>query len=162
MGTWALLLTAVMAPAERWLGSFRTIVAFATGHVLATLLTAWVLDRRLFELVGNDASRRAIDVGVSYGFWCIAALFTYRLPWRWRWVWAGLVALQTVVPFVLDRTFTGFGHLTAIAIGFALYPVTRWPAVRARRELPIWRPPAAAVDAARQSLRARREARRPG
>ena len=162
LGSWALLFGAVMAPAERWLGSLRMVVAFATGHVVATLVTAWALDRDLFGLSGDDAGRRAVDVGVSYGFWCIAALFTYRLPWRWRWIWAGAVTAFVVVPFLTERSFTSFGHVIATGVGFALYPVTRWSVVRARRALPIWRPPAPAVEAARQSMNARRQARRPG
>ena len=29
------------------------------------------------------------DVGVSYGFFAVAAVLTYQIPRPWRWVWAG-------------------------------------------------------------------------
>ena len=159
---WAVLFALVLAPAERWLGTVRAVVAFATGHVLATLITAVVLDHNLFDLVGEDASRRAVDVGVSYGFYCVAALFTYRLPGRWRWVWAVVVAAPIGWTFLDERTFTSFGHLLAVALGFALYPMTRALSVRGRRALPVWRPPPAAVEASRRATAARRDAKRPG
>ncbi len=163
LGRWIVPFAAVMAPVERWLGTLRGILVFAAGHVLATVVTAYVLEHGLISFTDTDTTRRAIDVGVSYGYYCVAAMFTYRLRgrWHWSWVWATGLTLIVVVPFLTDRTFTSFGHLTAIAVGFCLYPLSRLAPVRARWALPIWKPPERAVEAARISLRARRAARHP-
>jgi len=160
---WVLPFVLVMAPVERWLGTLRAVVVFATGHVLATVVVAYVLDRGLIHFTDSDTTRFTIDVGVSYGYYCIAAMFTYRLRGHpvWRWVWgAGLVAL-VMVPFAVDRTFTSFGHLVTVGVGFALYPITRSRAARARLAMPIWAPPEGALRGSRAAIAARRESRRP-
>lgn len=157
---WTALFAGVMAPVERWLGSLRFITVFAIGHVMATLATAVALDHHLFGLAG-DVSPRAIDVGVSYGFFCVAAVFTYRLPGWWRWLWAVVVLAWAAVPYAVEPDFTGFGHLTSVLIGFLLIGFVSTSATRARALLPIWRPTERAVAAARASIAARREGRRP-
>lgn len=134
---WAALFLVVLAPAERWLGTSRWLLAFASGHIGATLVTSlgiWIAIRS-----GAAPARleRVVDVGVSYGFGAIAALFTYRLASRWRGVWAaGLIAYATGGVFI-DGDFTAYGHVAALIIGFALYPLTRSPAVRARAAQPL-------------------------
>jgi hypothetical protein len=160
---WLVPFALVMAPVERWLGSIRSIVAFATGHVVATVVVAVVLDRGLISFTDSDTTRFTIDVGVSYGYYCIAALFTYRLVGRrwWPWAWAVVLSAWVIVPFVADRTFTSFGHLVTTGVGFALFPLSLAAPVRARRSLPIWAPPAATVEASKASIAARRASRRP-
>ena len=160
---WVVLFTLVMAPLERWLGTLRAIVAFATGHVVATLIVAFVLEHDLISLAGDDLSRRSIDVGASYGFFCIAALFTYRLRGRrwWAWAWAAALVVYLGVPFATGHTYTDLGHLIAASIGFALYPLSRAPVARARSIWPIWKPPSEIVDATRASIAARGRARHP-
>lgn len=160
---WVLPFVLVMAPVERWLGTLRAVVVFATGHVLATVVVAYVLDRGLIHFTDSDTTRFTIDVGVSYGYYCIAAMFTYRLRgrWWWSWIWgAGIVAL-VVVPFAVDRSFTSFGHLVTVGVGLALYPITRSSAVRNRLQLPIWKPPEATVAGSRAAMVARQQSRRP-
>lgn len=81
---WAVLFSLVLAPAEHWLGTSRWLLAFAAGHVGATLITvagiwAGIRAHRL-----DPALAYALDVGVSYGFAAVAALLTFRLPARWR------------------------------------------------------------------------------
>jgi hypothetical protein len=163
LARWVLPFVLVMAPVERWLGSLRAIGVFATGHLLATVLTAYVLDRGLVSFTDSDTTRFTIDVGVSYGYYCIAAMFTYRLRGRRRWSWIWAAGLTTVVvgTFVQDRTFTSFGHLVTVAIGFSLYPISRSRAVRARLTLPIWKPPEATVAVSRAAIAARRRSRHP-
>jgi hypothetical protein len=78
-----------------------------------------------------------VDVGVSYGFGAVAALFTYRLSGGWRWVWASALVSFAIGAIVIDGSFTSYGHAAAFAIGFALYPITRAPAVYARARGPI-------------------------
>jgi hypothetical protein len=163
LARWLLPFALVMAPVERWLGSLRSILVFAIGHVTATIAVAYVLDRGLIAFTDSDTTRFTIDVGVSYGYYCIAAMFTYRLRgrWWWSWIWAAGLSAVVIVPFVQDRTFTSFGHLVTTAIGFALYPISLSATVRARSELPIWKPPDAAVEVSRAAIAARHEARHP-
>lgn len=135
---WAILFALVLAPAERWLGTRRWAVVFIAGHVFATLGVAWGL---WFAIRHGYASRHlenAIDVGVSYGFAALAAVFTFRLARKWRWWWAGSLTTVAVVALVVGRTFTDSGHLLAVLIGFACYPLTRTSAIAERARTPIW------------------------
>lgn len=150
---WTVLFPAVLAPAERWLGSVRTVIAFAAGHVTATLVTAsgvaWLVDhhRAPHRLTG------VVDVGSSYGFWCVAALFTYRLPGRWRWVWAGTLLVGATGLVLAHQRFADYGHLVAILCGLALVSISRSPGPEHRRTWPIWKPPEPLVDAERERIR---------
>ena len=149
---WAVLFPAVLAPAERWLGTVRTIVAFAIGHVAATLVTAgvlaWLIDhhRAPHRLTG------VVDVGSSYGFWCVAALFSYRLPGRWRWAWAATLLVGATVVVAWHQRFADYGHLAAILCGLALVGLTGAPGPRDRRTWPIWRPPDPLVEVERERI----------
>ena len=136
---WAALFLIVLAPAERWLGTVRWLVAFTAGHVGATVMTASGIWLAIKSGVAPEHLQNAVDVGVSYGFAAIAALFTYRLPQPWRIAWAaGLIAYATG-GIVIDRDFTAYGHAAALVIGFALYPLTRAPGVKARASVPTRR-----------------------
>jgi len=140
LALWIVLFLLVLAPAERWLGTARWFATFVAGHVGATLLTAlgvWIAIR-----TGLSSTRleNVVDVGVSYGFCAVAALFTFRLPARWRPWYAGALVAFAVVAIAVDGSFTSYGHLTAMAIGFALFPFSRAPAVRARANGPLLLP----------------------
>ena len=76
-------------------------------------------------------------------------------------LWAAGLAVYLLVPFLQDRTFTSFGHLVTLGIGFVLFPLTLAASVRRRRSMPIWAPPISAVEATRASILARREWRKP-
>jgi hypothetical protein len=96
---------------------------FVLGHVGATLITAgglWVALR--FDLVESSVEN-ARDVGASYGFAAVAALLAYRFSGRRRVLYAaGLVGFAGV-SLALNHNFTYWGHLIALAIGFACYPL---------------------------------------
>lgn len=134
---WAILYVAVLAPAERWLGTCRWLIAFTAGHVGATLLTATGVWLAIRSGIASHHLEDAVDVGVSYGFAAVAALFTYRLSGRWRWIWAAGLLCYVSAGMLLGGSFTSFGHATAVLIGFALYPLTRAAAVQGRRGEPI-------------------------
>jgi Rhomboid-like protein len=124
---WVVLFTLLVAPVEHWIGTARTAVVFFLGHVGATLLTAaglWAALRA--DLVAASVTRAA-DVGASYGFFAVAGVLTYRLPGRWRCAYAAALAVYAAGAVALDPSFTGFGHLLALAIGLACYPLTRRP-----------------------------------
>lgn len=136
-----LLILVFLAPAEVWLGSFRLILVFALGHVGATLLTAVAISHGLFSSPGMSGIARTIDVGISYGTFCVAGVLTYRLPKKWRLPYAAALVLAfSLLTFVVSRTFTDFGHLASVLLGFASYPFTRAHTVTERARRPLYRP----------------------
>lgn len=118
--------TVFLAVAERWLGTARFVAVGLAGHVLATLASQGLLDLAIGHGRADPTLRDAIDVGVSYFMAAVIAVLAYRLLPPWRWVYA-LVALATVItPFAVGAPdFTDAGHLIAMLIGFAMYPITR-------------------------------------
>ncbi|MHB8510833.1 MAG: rhomboid-like protein [Actinomycetota bacterium] len=122
---WAVLYAIIVARAEQWLGKLRTILVFFVSHVSATLFVVAGAAFAISHGYAHPRLSRIIDVGVSYGFAGVAAVFTYRLSKRLRvWYAAALVSI-----FVLGLVFFGgygdFGHFVALAVGFAAYPITR-------------------------------------
>ncbi len=110
----------VMAFAERWLGTLRWIMAFACGHVGASMIVvtgiAYAVHHHLIPLHIVVAS----DVGSSYGSTAVLAALAYHLRGTPRALWsAGLLAWFGVAAWH-GRTFTDYGHLTALLIGFAV------------------------------------------
>lgn len=115
----------LMVPAERWLGSLRWSAVFAAGHVGATLLTVTGIAWGLREGLLPSTVARTVDVGMSYGVAALIGVLTYRFPHvalRLGWATCWLAYLGTDA--VVGQTFTDYGHLFAILIGFVLYPVT--------------------------------------
>jgi hypothetical protein len=94
----------------------------------------------------NQVYARTIDVGVSYGAYCCAALLVYRLRMPYRIpVWGALLAYllyqASLSDFDAAVDYTSLGHLTAFAIGIGLYPLTRSAFARAHRRDPWIRVP---------------------
>ena len=122
---WAALFPFVLAPVERRLGSGRTTLVFAAGHVGATLLTAaglWVALR--VDLVERSVVN-ARDVGPSYGFFAVAALMTAFVDRRLRTFYVAGLVILLVVTLAVSQTFTDVGHLLALLIGFACLSLTK-------------------------------------
>ncbi|WUH50995.1 hypothetical protein OHO27_13245 [Streptomyces sp. NBC_00443] len=122
--TLALLL--VLAALERRIGGMRTAVVFLTGHVLATLATEVPVG--LAVLVGHlpGSSLHRIDYGVSFGVaTAIGALSGLLRPWLRCPVLVlfGGMLIQDLVN--LTDPLTNWGHLIALAIGIAMWPVVR-------------------------------------
>jgi hypothetical protein len=137
---WAVLFSVVLAPAERWLGTRRWLVVFVAGHVVATLGTAWALSTAIGHGWAPRRLENSIDVGVSYGFAAVAALFTFRLSGAWRWLWSSALVATAVLALLVGRSFTDAGHLLALGIGYAFAPLAFGEALRARATGPIWAP----------------------
>jgi hypothetical protein len=122
---WAVSFVVILAPAERWLGTKLWMLVFGAGHIGATVITEAGIWVAIQSGLASDRLARSIDVGVSYGFFAVAALFAARVPFPWRIPY--LAALVGYVGFgmVAGPTFTDFGHAAAMLIGLALYPAVR-------------------------------------
>lgn len=126
---WTLLFFLVAAPAEAWLGTGRWLIVFLAGHVGATLATLAGLWMAIELGIASKRLAHSVDVGVSYGFFAVAAVLTYHLPPRWRPWYIALLVTYPAWSAMTNHTFTDFGHLVALAIGFSLYPLARSRAV---------------------------------
>lgn len=132
----------ILGPLERWLGTKRTVAAFLAGHIGATLLIAlWLASALTAHSQQDQLLSHTIDVGVSYGTYCCAALLAYRLrlPYRllaWGLFGGWLFYHAATVDFDATVDFTALGHLLAFSIGLLLYPLTRSKMARNRRDTP--------------------------
>ncbi len=135
---WAVLFAVILAPAEKWLGTRRLVTVFASGHVLATLGAATALWLSIRYGWSSKRLENTVDVGVSYGFAAVAAIFTFRLPPKWRWWSASVLIAVAIAALLISQTFTDVGHLVALAIGFAFCPMTKDDETRSRAEGPVW------------------------
>jgi len=120
---WLVLLSLVAAPFERRVGARRTIAVFAVGHVFATLLTALGLWVALRVDAVEHSVVNARDVGASYGFFALAGCLGYLVDRRLRTGYFAALFGFVVALAVVSATFTDFGHLIAVALGLACYPL---------------------------------------
>lgn len=122
---YAVVFSLFLAPAERWLGSVRWLLAGLTAHVVATYVSEGVL---YLAIQHADASPRLInarDIGVSYFVVGVAGLLTYRIRGRWRWLYLATAVIVVSLPLILQPTFTALGHFTSLFVGLSLYGMTR-------------------------------------
>jgi hypothetical protein len=129
----AVMFTLVVAPVERWIGTYRWLATFAAGHVGATLATTVGIWLQVREGAGR-ALVYPVDVGVSYGVAAMAGVLAYRLRRPWNLLWLALVAVDVGPALVSTGTFTDWGHLAALGIGLAMGPLVR-PDRRERRHV---------------------------
>ncbi|HEY5057930.1 MAG TPA: rhomboid-like protein [Gaiellaceae bacterium] len=120
---WAPLFALVLAPVERRLGSGRTTLVFAAGHIGATLFTAAGLWVALHVDVVEKSVINARDVGPSYGFFAVAALMTAFVDPRLRRPYAAGLVVLVVALLAVSQSFTDAGHLLATGLGFACLPL---------------------------------------
>ncbi|RPF40254.1 MULTISPECIES: rhomboid-like protein [Streptomyces] len=114
---YALLLVAVLGYAEYAYGAWWTAAVFLFGHASATLLVYGVLRR-----TADRDTRRAVDVGTSYGFNAVLGALTSALPRGAvrTTARAGLLALAVRPVLRRERTFTDAGHLVALGLGLGV------------------------------------------
>jgi hypothetical protein len=114
---WLPGLVCVLALSELLWGSGRLLVAFAVGHVGATLLIAVGLTAAVeFGWLPVSVSR-ATDVGMSYGAAAVLGALTAAIPRRWRPAWIGWWLTVAVAGVAVGRDFTAVGHAVALAFG---------------------------------------------
>ncbi|MFF4790701.1 rhomboid-like protein [Streptomyces sp. NPDC001276] len=116
----------VLTALERRIGGLRTAGVFLFGHVLATLATEVPVGLAVLagRLPGSSVHR--LDYGISFGVAaCLGALAGLLTPWL-RWplltVFVGMLA-QDLAAF--DDPMTSCGHLIAVGLGVATWPVIR-------------------------------------
>ncbi|MGZ9930592.1 rhomboid-like protein [Streptomyces sp. NC-S4] len=114
---YALLLVAVLGYAEYAYGAWWAAAVFLFGHAAATLLVYGVLRR-----TADPRTRRAVDVGTSYGFNAVLGSLTSALPRGAVRTAArvGLLALAAAPVVRRGRNFTDAGHLAALGVGIGV------------------------------------------
>ena len=112
----------VLGPVERRIGTGRWLVAFAAGHVGATLVVAVGLLIGIHTGHLSPEVSRSIDVGWSYGGVCMASVLTYLLPRRMRVAYGAMLVAFVVGGLIRHPTYTQWGHLTAATIGLLIGP----------------------------------------
>ena len=129
----AAMFTLILAPVERWVGTYRWMASFAAGHIGATLATTVGIWLQVREGAGRSLVY-PVDVGVSYGVAAVAGVLVYRLRRPWAMAWLAFVVVDIGRAVVGTGTFTDWGHLVAFGIGLAIGPLVR-PDRRDRRRV---------------------------
>lgn len=122
----AIAFVLVLTALERRIGGLRTAGVFLLGHVLATLATEVPVG--LAVLAGHlpDSSLHRLDYGVSFGVAAGIGALAGLLPLRLRLpllAGFGWMLLQDL--FAFADPMTNWGHLIALGIGLATWPVVR-------------------------------------
>ncbi|GAA3780161.1 hypothetical protein GCM10022206_18900 [Streptomyces chiangmaiensis] len=126
-GRWlpyAVLYTVFHAPAERWLGTVRWLAVCIAAHVLATLAGEGALLQAIRDGTAPRSAADTLDIGVSYALAGVVAVLVYRIAAPWRYAYLAVVLCVYLVPLAASPTFTDFGHVVALLVGFACYPLT--------------------------------------
>ena len=111
----------------------RLILAFALGHVGATLIVAIWLAGAIAVGSLPTSIAHASDVGISYGAAGVLGALTAAIPARWRAAWIGWW-LGVALIKASGGHFTPVGHTVALILGiglsFWLGPPARWTPTR--------------------------------
>ncbi|MEU9961582.1 rhomboid-like protein [Streptomyces sp. NPDC050982] len=116
----------VLTALERRIGGWRTAGVFLLGHGLATLATE--IPVGLSVLAGHlpESSLHRYDYGISFGVAAsVGALAGLLRPWL-RWTVLAVFGWMVVGDLIaFTDPMTNWGHLMALAIGVAIWPVLR-------------------------------------
>lgn len=115
---WLPGLVALLALGELLWQSRRLVIAFAVGHIGATLVVAAGIAGALGGGLVPASIADAADVGMSYGAVAVLGTFTAAIPQRWRPAWVGAWLAMALGAVVLTRAdFTADGHAIALLLG---------------------------------------------
>jgi hypothetical protein len=114
---WLPGLMCLLALAELMWRSRRLVVAFAVGHIGATLLVAVGLTAAVELGWQSTDVTRATDVGMSYGASAVLGALSAAIPRRWRPAWTGWWIAVAVAVVAVNRDFTDVGHALALVLG---------------------------------------------
>jgi len=131
---WLPGLVCLLALLELMYHSVRLIVAFAVGHIGATVLVAAGLTVAVEAGVLSKSVARADDVGMSYGAAGVLGALTGAIPRRHRAAWVGWWIGVAAAGVLVERDFTAAGHAIALVLGILLStrfgPPARWTTTR--------------------------------
>lgn len=114
---WLPGLVCLLMVAELIWRSGRLVVAFAVGHIGATLLVALGLTAAVeLDWLSTDVTR-ATDVGMSYGASAVLGAMSAAIPQRFRPAWMGWWLVVAVAVVIVGRDFTDVGHAVALLLG---------------------------------------------
>jgi hypothetical protein len=137
---WPVLIAVALLSASKVLGSWRTALVCATGHILGTLVSEGIVAYRISRGLLPESDSRVIDVGPSY---LVVAAITVAVlygPWLVRILDALVLALMIVVGGIFSGLSTlqvaAVGHTTAIVTGAALGGFLAWR-LRRRSQPPV-------------------------
>ncbi|WAJ45000.1 hypothetical protein OK015_00190 [Mycobacterium sp. Aquia_216] len=116
---WLPGLVCLLALGELIWRSAGLVVAFAFGHIGATLVVAVWLAAALKAGWLPMSLANTTDVGMSYGAVCVLGALTASIPSRWRPAWIGWW-LGNAIAAALTAEFTAIGHVVALLLGIAL------------------------------------------
>ncbi|WP_432187649.1 rhomboid-like protein [Streptomyces sp. Tue6028] len=135
----------VLTALERRTGGLRAVGVFLLGHMAATLATEVPVG--IAVLAGHlpGSSLHRLDYGISFGVaTSVGALAGLLSPWLRLPLLTGFGAMLVADLIAFTDPMTEWGHLMALAVGIATWPlVRRARAARAASEAPV--PPAPAL-----------------
>ncbi len=118
---WLPGLVCLLALGELIWRSRGLLIAFAAGHIGATLLVAVWLIAAVKSGWIPVAVTRASDVGISYGAVSVLGALTASIPTRWRPIWVGWwLGTAAVVAWAADFDFTAIGHILSLLLGVSV------------------------------------------
>ena len=110
----------ILSPLEQRIGTLRTIIGFAIGHVGASVAVAAGLSYAVRAGEVSPSIQRTVDVGVSYGTLCLVAAFAFLINYRLRLVVLFGLLCYSSVAVVMDDDYARWGHLVSVLLGAAL------------------------------------------
>ncbi|MER5300484.1 rhomboid-like protein [Streptomyces lasiicapitis] len=116
----------VLTALERRIGGVRTAGVFLLGHMVATLATEVPVG--LSVLAGHlpGSSLHRLDYGISFGVAAsVGALAGLLKPWLGWAVLAGFGWMLVTDLVAFTDPMTNWGHLLALAVGVATWPLLR-------------------------------------
>lgn len=122
-GILAVLVLGVLATIlERRVGTCWVVAIFASGHVVATLLTEGAVAVGVHSGMLPSSATSRIDVGASYGLAALLGATVGFLPRRIR--TSGVFAAWVYLGWPIANRFdmTSWGHLIALAVGVCWWP----------------------------------------
>lgn len=118
---WLPGLVALLALGELLWRGRRMVVAFAVGHVGATLIVAAGIAAALGAGLLSGSVADSADVGMSYGAVAVLGTFTAAIPGRWRSAWCGWWLAVAAGSIALSGgDFTNIGHAVALVLGMVV------------------------------------------
>ncbi|MFF4601481.1 rhomboid-like protein [Streptomyces sp. NPDC001339] len=135
---YALVFPFVLTALERRIGGLRTAAVFFGGHALATLATEVPVAFSVAAGQLPESSLHRLDYGISFGVMtCIGALAGMLPAWARLPLLAGVGFLSLADLFAYVDPMADWGHLLALTLGVAAWPVVRRWRVRRTGSPPL-------------------------